>query len=75
MMCDASVEQSFKRQFELPGGATVNPRGPARSIAFCTRPDAFACSTNSVDISKPRRVPFQNDDPVKVRSIVIFKHS
>src|SRR4029077_3944204 len=52
--CARSSTNSFGRacgaedQFESPGGATVNPRGPARSIACCTRPEAFACSTNSL---------------------------
>ena len=32
----------------FPGGATVTPRGPARSMAFCTKPEALASSTNSL---------------------------
>ena len=33
---------------QFAGGATVNPRGPAPSMAFCTNPDALAFSTNSL---------------------------
>jgi hypothetical protein len=33
---------------EFPGGAAVTPRVPARSIAFCTKPEALASSTNSL---------------------------
>ena len=35
-------------QLALPGGAGVTPRVPPRSMAFCTRPEALAFSTNSL---------------------------
>ena len=35
-------------QLELPGGAGVTPRVPPHSMAFCTRPEALAFSTNSL---------------------------
>ena len=34
--------------FESPGADTVIPRSSARSMAFCTRPNALASSTNSL---------------------------
>ena len=34
--------------FESPGADTVIPRSFVRSMAFCTRPDALASSTNSL---------------------------
>ena len=33
---------------ELPGGATVTPRVPPRSMNFSTAPEALASSTNSL---------------------------
>ena len=40
-------EPAASTYFKSPGGGTWNANVPSRSMAFCTRPEALASSTNS----------------------------